>query len=302
MIINRQAGIGLFEKKQDVNELGLFIVDFITSQKGYLDGYADWEPCSISPDGKRLAIRTTCSHKGAYRTELTVIERSDNKVLYNTKDYFVYDVAFNATGDRLLLVADKRKPFCYDVLTQQITAQLPKQIRAYKGDLDIQQDIFFAPCETVKDTCYLFSFQTGKTGTIKLGTNALISRVKFSRDLGNIYVITETNVLYCFDRAYKIIWQTDFNYLGKAGGRINPSDIFSSEDGGLLCVYTSSTEANNWGAEYVIDSANGEIVRQIENYQFRGRVADNYFGNKVLTHKCTTLDLVTGEVSEGRVI
>ena len=300
MIINRHAHVGLFEKKKDINEQGLFIFDFVTSKKTYLNEYADWEPCCVSTDGKRFAIKTTCSNRGAYRTNVTVIDQ--NEILYTTKDYYVYDIAFNVTGEKLLMVAEKKKPFCYNLSTQEIIAHLPKQIRLYKGDLDRRRDIFFAPCEKTKDTCYLFSFETGMTETIKMGTQALISRVKIDNDLEKIYLITETNILYCLDRTYKVIWKKDFNYLGLAGGRIHPSDIFISEDGKLLCVYSSASETNKWGTDYVVDSLSGEIINQIENYQFRGRLMDNYFGNKVLTYKLTTLDMLTGEISDSGLI
>lgn len=299
MIVNRHARIGLFEKGKSDDEQGLFVVDLATSERTYLQEYADWEPSAISPDGQRFALKTTCSHRGAYRTHVVVLAGQD--VLFNTKDYFIYDIAFNATGEQMLVVAEKKKPFCYHLGTQQLTAELPMHIRLYKGDLDPQGDVYLVPCDKTKDTCYLYSFATGTTTVIKMGTNALIARAKFSVDLERIYLVTETNILYCVDGTYQLIWQKDFNYLGKAGGRINPSDIFTSEDGKLLLLCTSSSETNSWGAEYVVDSANGEIVNQIENYQYRGRVGAPFFGHKVLTHKLTTLDMVTGEIGESGI-
>lgn len=41
MIINRQARVGIIEKKKDFNDEGLFMYDFATSQKVYLQEYAD---------------------------------------------------------------------------------------------------------------------------------------------------------------------------------------------------------------------------------------------------------------------
>lgn len=65
---------------------------------------------------------------------------------------------------------------------------------------------------------------------------------------------------------------------------------------------STSTKTNNWGAEFVINSENGELINQIEGNQFRGRFATNYFDNKVLLHTFKTIDLLTGEVSENQVI
>lgn len=108
--------------------------------------------------------------------------------------------------------------------------------------------------------------------------------------------------MYCFDINYKIKWSKDFNYLGKEGDRISPSYLFITEDEQFLCVTASATETNNWGAEYVVDSTNGEIVRQIESYQFRGRFKSDFFDNKVLLYNLKTIDLMSGQVSDFAII
>lgn len=302
MIISQLSHIGVFEKKAPVNEKGLLVWNFSRKEGTYLEEYTDWEPCALSPNGKHLAIKIPCSHRGAYRTELVVVTLPDKNSLLATKDYFVYDVAFDQPGNKLLIVPDKKKPFCYDLVTQQSIAELPGKIRLYKGAADPQKDAFLVPSDQLKGTCYVFDFTSLQTETIKTGIDVLISRMKYLADGDRVYAITDANTLYCFDRTFSIVWTKDFNYLGKQGGRINSSDIFSTEDGKLLCVYSTATETNPWGAEYVIDSTTGEIVRQIENYQFRGRIGCNFFDNKVLLHTGKTMDLATAEVSEKPVI
>lgn len=302
MIVNRLCKLGLFEKKEAITEKGLLLFDFITKEKKYLENNLEWEAKSISPDGEKIAITTPSTTTKAFRTELIVMEHKSQQIVLNTNNYFVYDVAFNFSGNKILVVAEKKKPFCYDLVLNKITAEMPKEIRAYKGDLYFHNDTFFVPCEKTKDTCYLFDFNTGKTETIKLGTKAKINRIKFSIDFTTIYAITDTNILYCFDINYKIKWSKDFNYLCKEGGRISPSDIFITEDGQFLCVTSSATEINSWGAEYVVDSTNGEIVRQIESYQFRGRFKSNFFDNKVLLYNLKTIDLMSGQVSDLPII
>lgn len=258
----------------------------------------EWEGKSISPNGEIIAITNISASKKPYRTELVIMEYKNQKVLFNTHDYYVYDTTFNSNGDKILVVANKKKPFCYDLKLDKIIAELPKQIRTYKGDLDLEKDIFIAPCEQKKDTCYLFNFKTAETIAQKFGTKEIISRVKYSPDFTSIYLITETNILYCFDRGFNIKWHKDFNNLG----RINSSDIFSTEDGNYLSVYSTSTKTNNWGEEFVINSKNGELINQIQGYQFRGRFATNYFENKVLLNTFKTIDLLTGKVSEKTII
>jgi len=297
MILNRQAKIGLFEKNLQ-NEKGLFLFDFKTKEKKYLEEYLDWKPESISPDGRKIAITINSQQTKLEKTDLVVIEHDTNTVLLNNYKYYVYDIAFDITGSKLLVVANNKKPFCLDIIKNEIIAELPKLIRLYKGDLDLQNDTFLAPCEQKKETCYLFNFKTGQTDVQKIGTKEIISRVKYSVDFTSIYVITETNILYCFDRNFKTKWSKDFNSLG----RINSSEIFSTEDGNYVAVYSTSTKTNNWGAEFVINSEDGELINQIEGYQFRGRFATNYFDNKVLLHTFKTTDLLTGEVSENQII
>ncbi|MCU0352966.1 MAG: hypothetical protein MUD08_04380 [Cytophagales bacterium] len=174
---------------------------------------------------------------------------------------------------------------------------MPKSVDFYTGDLDRRTNAFYAPSLSVKDTCHVFDFTTETTTTQTFGVEGKIARLRFSIDSAFVYLTTEANVLHCFDRNLQPVWQTDFKRLGKQGGRIYPSGIFSSEDGKLLCLCAVDTETNNWGADYVIDASNGEIVKQIEGYQFRGRLACDFFGNKLLTYNLTTLDLITGEVS-----
>ena len=301
MIVNRRSKIGVFEKKDLVNEKGLLVLDFNNQEKNYLEDYLDWEVKGLSPNGANLALTTISSHRKSYRTDFVIIERISQRVLLNTHDYYVYDAEFNLKGDKILVVADNKKPFCYDLILNKITAVLPQKIRTYKGDLDLERDVFIAPCEKNNDTCYLFSFNSGKVDVLNLGTKARISRIKFSVDFAHIFVVTEKNILYCFDRKFEIKWKIDFGYLGNQGGRISSSDIFITEDGSLLGVCTSSAETNKWGIEYVVDSADGRIVRQIEGYQFRGRFATDFFDNRVLLHKLKTADLKTGEISENPI-
>ncbi|MDJ1484256.1 hypothetical protein QNI16_27410 [Cytophagaceae bacterium YF14B1] len=300
-IVNRKAKIGLFGKSKPVQSKELLIVDFSTNQQEPLIEYNDWEASSLSPDGKRIIIERPTIYKGASKKEISVIDYQANQVVYNTSSYYVFDTAFNASGDKLLIVANKKKPFCYDLTSQQIVAELPHQIRLYEGDLDIHTDIFIAPVERLKGTCCVFDFKTGQTDSITVDTKARISNVKFSPDLSCIYAIAN-NSLYSLDRDYQIIWKKDFTYLGKKGGEINASDIFSSEDEKLLCLSASATETNQWGADYVVDSSSGEIIRQIEGYHLRGRIKSNYFGNQVLLATLTTLDLSTGLVSDEPIL
>ena len=88
------------------------------------------------------------------------------------------------------------------------------------------------PCEKTKGTCYTFDFTTGKEGIQKFGIREKIRRIKYSIDSSQIYAISEANILYCFDRNYKIKWSKNFNDIG----RIDSSDIFITDDNKYITV------------------------------------------------------------------
>ncbi|OPB95583.1 hypothetical protein [Elizabethkingia occulta] len=298
MILNRNAGIGLFEKNNH-NEEGLFLFDFNTHERIYLKTYPEWKPESISPDGSKIAITNYPSTKTRYsKTDLIVMDRNSQNVLLDTHKYFVLDTAFDMAGSKLLVTAHKMKTFCLDLLKNEIIAELPKELRLYNGDLDLEHNSFIMPCEKAKDTCYTFDFATGKTGIQKLGIKEKICRIRYSIDFSNIYVISEANILYCFDRNYKIKWSKDFSDIG----RIDSSDIFITDDNNYIAVEAVDVKTNDWGTDFVIECNNGEIVNRIEGYQYRGRFATDYFENRVLLHTFKTVDLITGHISEEKII
>lgn len=116
MILNRNAGIGLFEKNNH-NEEGLFLFDFNTHERIYLKTYPEWKPESISPDGSKIAITNYPSTKTRYsKTDLIVMHRNSQNVLLDTHKYFVLDTAFDMAGSKLLVTAHKMKTFCLDLL------------------------------------------------------------------------------------------------------------------------------------------------------------------------------------------
>ena len=121
MIVNRRSKIGVFEKKDLVNEKGLLVLDFNNQEKNYLEDYLDWEVKGLSPNGANLALTTISSHRKSYRTDFVIIERISQRVLLNTHDYYVYAAEFNLKGDKILVVADNKKPFCYDLILNKIT-------------------------------------------------------------------------------------------------------------------------------------------------------------------------------------
>lgn len=64
------------------------------------------------------------------------MDHNSQNVLLDTHKYFVLDTAFDVAGSKLLVTAHKMKTFCLDIFKNEIIAELPKELRLYKGDLD----------------------------------------------------------------------------------------------------------------------------------------------------------------------
>ncbi|MGL4585283.1 MAG: hypothetical protein ACRCVU_20190 [Flavobacterium sp.] len=298
MKINRLAKLGLFEYQKDRNEGGLMIYDFSQDKCIRFENYREWRINAISPDGKYIAINKISETTRAFKTDFAIVCVDTQEQVFFTNAYFVYDAEFSATSDKVLLVVHNKKPFCLDIETKEIVAEMPKNIRTYQGDFNSLSNQFIAPSETFKDTVYLFDFKTGDTAKIKLNLKEKIIGMKYTNDQQHLIVLTESSVVYYLDEEYKTIWSIDFKTVFEHPVRINSSTILFSEDGKHLLLETSSTETNNWGAEFAVSIETGELVNTVEGYQFRGRVKDALFDNKVILYTFHTLDMLSGEVKE----
>lgn len=298
MIFNRATKRGLFEFNKDRNTEGLMVYDFQEDRCIRLDKYKEWRINAISPDGKYVAINKISETTKAYKTDFAIVKIDTQEEIFMTNKYCVYDAEFSLESDKVLLVVHNKKPFCLDLNTKEITAEMPKNIRTYQGSFNESTNQFIAPSETLKDTVYLFDFNTGETTKLKFGLKDKIIGMQYTNDQECLVVITESSVVYCLDQNYKAIWSTDFNTLFDYPVRINASRILFTEDGQHLMVDASSTEINDWGSEFVLETETGKLINTIESYQYRGRVQDAYLDNKVLLYTYATLDAITGEVKE----
>lgn len=298
MIFNRASKRGLFELNKDHNAEGLMVYDFQEERCIRLDRYKEWRINAISLDGQYIAINKVSETTKAYKTDFAIVKIDTQEEIFMTNKYCVYDAEFSLESDKVLLVVHNKKPFILDLSTGEIVAEMPKNIRTYQGSLNKATNQFIAPSETLKDTVYLFDFNTGETAKLKLGLKDKIVGMQYLHDQKHLIVITESSVIYCLDENYKVVWKTDFNTLFNYPVRINASRVLQTEDNRHIMLDTSSTETNDWGAEYVLDVETGRLANTIESYQYRGRVQDVFFDNKVLLYTYRTLDMLTGEVKD----
>jgi len=298
MIFNRTTRRGLFELNKDHNAEGLMVYDFQEDKCIRLDQYKDWRINAISPDGKFVAINKISETTKAYKTDFAIVKVDTQEEIFMTNKYCVYDAAFSLESDKVLLVVHNKKPFCLDLKTKEITAEMPKNIRTYQGSFNKITNQFIAPSETLKDTVYLFDFNSGETTKLKFGLKEKIGGMQYLNDQKHLIVITESSIIYCIDENYKVIWKTDFNTLFDYPVRINASRVLQTEDSKHFMIDASSTEINDWGAEYTLEVETGKLINTVESYQYRGRVQDVFLDNKVLLYTYRTLDMLTGEVKD----
>lgn len=295
-MVNTLAKLGVFRAQQHSSH-GLLLLDFQHQQCDVWPEYQEHEVLDIANNGTVLALSRSCVVRGRDKKEVSVISRSDQSTVFSTQQYYVYDAKFDATAQKLLLVTQGKKPFCLDLLSGHIIGEMPAAIRVFKGDAHLPTNTFYAPSEQKKNTLHKLNFDTGTTTESTVSVDAIITRLRFSRDQQYLYCTTQRNILYCFDAQLNLRWQTDFHHLGQKGGTICTATIVLSEDNRLLCLPVSATEQNSWGEDYVVDTASGELQRRLQGYQYRGRIASDFFGTEVLLHGGHTLNLESGEVS-----
>jgi len=301
MIINRKDKIGYLDKDDLFNPFGLIEYDFQAQTKKEFSQFKDWKFSDISADKRYFAlISDWITFRGTNKTEIVILDTVTEDIIFSTKDYMTYTVKFSADGTKLLFDVKGLKPFCIDLLSKTIVAKIPKSVRIFNGDFDLETDNFYAPVEKKKNTFCVFNFQDGNTQEYALKISACIHRVRFSNDRQKVYFLADDNALYCTDRDYKIIWKTDFNAV--KAKTVWSSAVYCSENGDMLCLEAAETASCKWGADFVVDASNGKILKQFDAYKGRGKLKSDYFGNKFVTFKGTTLDIETGEVSENIII
>lgn len=275
----------------------LILYDYQHQRQEEWPEFAGYQVLDIANNGALLVVARPCVQRGASKKEVLVVSRPERNIAFATSKYYVYDAKLDTNAQKLLVVAQGKKPFCLDLPSQQIIGEMPATIRTFRGDAHLPTNTFYAPSELKKNKLYLLDFDTGSTTEATLPVNAIITRLRFSRDQQFLYCVTQSNVLWCFDSKLNFRWQTDCKPFGKKDGNISAAGIFQSEDGSLLCLPISATEHNNWGEEYVFDATTGELLRRLANYPRRGRVAADFFGAEVLLHGGHTLNLESGHVS-----
>jgi hypothetical protein len=159
-VIALEAGVLVFTQWVD-NSLQTVVVRDIGKKKSVrLDGYENFEPMAISPDGERIALfRGT--HWEGQRNEVAVIawRRRERLLFKNEQPYGT--ALFDATGTLLLVTIEKQKTVCIDVATGEVVAQTTgkhQTLRAYH--FDATRNAVWLPPPSRRAKRQLFDFAT----------------------------------------------------------------------------------------------------------------------------------------------
>ena len=261
-----------------------------------LDQYPGYR-CVDWHSEKSLLILVSQMYSGSRKlvSNMIVLQVDTGHVLFSSDKHLYYQALFNAAGTHVLLEAFKQKPVWVELSSGAIVNTLPVEIRLMNGTYRHEQNQLYLPLENKKAWLQV----DGSLFTSTLVKTPFAGRVsKMHYRNGRFLLLTEDDKLFCCDEQFKTLWQCNFLELGKDAGRVYGSDILVTEDGTLVSVSASATEANGWGAEYVLDIENGTVKQVIQNYQGRGRVAGSYFGRELMLHSQRLLHLDTGEVKD----
>ena len=303
MIVNRTNKTALIEKDKSFNRKGLIFLNFDNITSKLLKGYEDWEPIAISNNAELLILKSQgIIHRGTNKTELIILNIKKDEIIFSTKDFLVFDSIFDKGNDRVLLDVYNKKLFSLDLKTFVKTELPKKNLRIFKGTFNNFENMFYVPSETKKKCIFRFSFDTGVTDEILVDVIGKINKIKFFSKDKIFIILSSDNILYSFSKNLKIKnWQLDFKELDDKPSNISYK-ILSSESQDLIYLSAPSTIKNNWGVDYCVDLEKGIILNYINSQQGRGRIAEHFFGNKVLLHSGKIMDMTSGKIEESKEI
>lgn len=286
----------VFLSRRDGEGIAPLLYDTTNERVQLWEQYPGYSLVTWHP-GNRWIVLNSPWIKGSRKlvTQLVVMHIDTQEVLYTTNRHMYYNAVFNGPGTHILLEAYNQKPSWVDIATGETVAVIPSELRLADGTYDQQQDVFYFPME--KKKAYIRVDGATFTCTqVKTPYKDQVSKITWWE--GQYFILTHGNLLFCCDQQFQVQWQRNFSEMGGDSGNIHGTDILITEDNTLLCLSASSTEANRWGVEYVLNRQTGEIHKIIQNEEGRGRVSGAYFHHRILLYTMKELDLDTGAVHD----
>jgi hypothetical protein len=190
-----------------------FLYDFATNTKiTFADDEKAYEILDISPCGE-LVITTSTNFKRLFR----VTNIKTKEVVFETKEFYVYDALFTPVPNLFVLRADIRtscKAFIFNTLTNEIVYKFPastgddaRNCLEY-GDVNFGCNTFALPAKK-KGEITLFDFVKSQATILKLPTDVVIHRIRQLDDRYLLVVDADFNVMKIDIRNLKsAVWKT----------------------------------------------------------------------------------------------
>ncbi|MCE5984866.1 YncE family protein [Pseudomonas sp. LF19] len=256
---------------------------------------ADDRVCDISHDGRRMALQGTDWRvvRGASRSRLSFLE--DRTALHETDRFLAYWSHLDPNG-RYALVGvgnDKKRPVVIDLDSGECSEPIARNVDARFGCIDPVQGKLWAPDERASNSVLTVDCASGEINKITLALDAKVRSLRFSRDGQYLFVTGENNRLLCCDRNGATLWSRDIGEYGQVGA----GTILFNESATHLCLPISATQRSNWGEDIILAADSGQIETTVVRHKGPpGRLAADWFGDQLLTHRLEVVDFFSGAV------
>ncbi|MDY7087188.1 MAG: hypothetical protein SYR96_18985 [Actinomycetota bacterium] len=295
MIVDHARGRVWLDARDHGDPPGLALLDPGAGTVEPVPEFSGHHVVGLSADGTLLALAGDVVAYGTNKSDLVVRHVPTGEVRLRTRRHLVYAVAFAPDGGHALVEAYNSRPRRYRLAGEdQDLGPVRAGFRMYAGEQDPVSGRFVAPAE--KGRLLATDIGAGDVEDVRLPLTASVGAVRFSPDGKHVFTADHEDVVTCFTRDWSPVWRTSFAGLPDEPSGIWSGGLFVPSGGGLVGVSAGETKANGWGTDYVLDAADGRLLRRIENYQGRGRIKTAYLGTRVLLHGGFELDLHTGEL------
>ncbi|MCY1438308.1 hypothetical protein D9M71_545020 [compost metagenome] len=89
------------------------------------------------------------------------------------------------------------------------------------------------------------------------------------------------------------MWSRDIGEYGQVGA----GTILFNESATHLCLPISATQRSNWGEDIILAADSGQIETTVVRHKGPpGRLAADWFGDQLLTHRLEVVDFFSGAV------
>ncbi|CAI8892947.1 YncE family protein [Pseudomonas donghuensis] len=256
---------------------------------------ADDSVCDISRDGRRMALRG-CDWqvvRGASRSRLSFLQGCTQ--LHETDRYLSYWSRLDPSGQYALVSVgnDRKRPVIIDLDSGECSEPIARDVDARFGCIDPEQGKLWAPDERARNSVLTVDCASGEINKISLALEAKVKSLRFSRDGQYLFATGENNRLLCCDRTGATRWARDMGEYGQIGA----GNILFNESASHLCMPIPATQRSNWGEDVIIATASGQTETTVVRQKGPpGRLAADWFGDRLLTHRLEVVDFFTGDV------